>query len=67
MQMLYLGSREVQTECQKGHEFLTESISMGDKYAVKLSITYLVKISRKWRKSYNGRNANVVCTTIEEV
>ena len=28
---------------------------MEGKYAVKLSITDLVKISRKWRKRYNGR------------
>ena len=29
------------------HECFTELLSMGDKYAVKLSITDLIKISRK--------------------
>ena len=31
------------------------SLSMEGKYAVKLSITELFKISRTWRKHYNGR------------
>ena len=31
----------------KVHEFFTEPLSMEDKYAVKLSITDLIKISRK--------------------
>ena len=31
------------------------SLSMEGKYAVKLSITELFRISRKWRKRYNGR------------
>ena len=35
--------------------FFTELLSMEGKYAVKLSITDLIKISRKLRKRYNGR------------
>ena len=39
----------------KVYEFFTEPLSMEGKYAVKLSITELIKINRKWRKRYNGR------------
>ena len=42
-------------EVLKVHEFFTELVSMEGKYAVKLSITELPKISRKGRKRYNGR------------
>ena len=34
-------------EVLKVHEFFTEPLSMEGKYAVKLSITDLIKISRK--------------------
>ena len=37
------------------HESFTETLSMEGKYAVKLSITDHIKISRKLRKRYNGR------------
>ena len=37
------------------HEFVNEPLPMEGKYAVKLSITDLIKISRKWRKRYNGQ------------
>ena len=39
----------------KVHELFTEPLSMEGKYAVKLSITDLIKISRKCRKRNNGR------------
>ena len=42
-------------EVLKVHEFFTEPLSMEGKYAVKLSITELIKINRKLRKRYNGR------------
>ena len=42
-------------ELLKVHESFTASLSMDGKYAVKLSITDLIKISRKRRKHYNGR------------
>ena len=41
-------------EVLKVHEFFTEVLSMEGKYAVKLSIPELIKISRKYRKRYNG-------------
>ena len=41
-------------EVLKVYEFVTEPLCMEGKYAVKLSITDLIKISRKWRKRYNG-------------
>ena len=37
------------------HEFVTEPLSMKGKYAVKLSIPDIIKISRTRRKRYNGR------------
>ena len=42
-------------EVLKVHDFFTELLSMEGKYAVKLSITELIKISWKLRKRYNGR------------
>ena len=42
-------------EVLKVHELFTEPLSMEGKYAVKLSITDLIKFSRKWKKCYNGR------------
>ena len=43
------GSKEVcgSLRCENFHEFSTELLSMEGKYAVKLSITNLIKINRK--------------------
>ena len=44
-----------ESEVLQIHECFTEPLSMEGKYAMKLSITYLIKISRKLRKRYSGR------------